>query len=108
VLAGFHDSKIEKEDPSPLSKILGWIADPVEPFGFERVQGEPTPLLLDGRRGKLKEPPSPFDEANDRLENGFEDMHNRLVWIESFSTLSFGQLYRRRGGRCLPAPRRVW
>ncbi len=53
--------------PSPLSKILGGIAYPVEPFGFERVKGEPPPLLFDGSRHRLGEQPGLFDEANGRL-----------------------------------------
>ena len=52
---------------SPLSKILGWIADPVEPFGFETVQSDLPPLLFDSSRHRLGEQPGLFDEANGRL-----------------------------------------
>ena len=52
---------------SPLSKILGGIADPVEPFGFETVQSDLPPLLFDSSRHRLGEQPGLFDEANGRL-----------------------------------------
>jgi hypothetical protein len=38
-----------------LSKIPRWIAYPVEPFGFECVQGELPPPLLEGDRDRMGE-----------------------------------------------------
>src|SRR5437879_6557675 len=61
-----------------LSKVLRRIANPIEPFGFEFPLDDLPPLLLDDHRGKLGEAQGLFDEANDRLENELEQVHNGL------------------------------
>ena len=62
-----------------LSKVLRRIANPIEPFGFEFPLDDLPPLLLDDHRGKLGEAQGLFDEANDRLENELEQVHNGLL-----------------------------
>ena len=58
-----------------LAKILGGIAYPVEPFGFELLQAELPPLLPDGSRDGLTQQPGLFDEGNDCLPKELQDMH---------------------------------
>jgi hypothetical protein len=37
-----------------LSKVFRWISYSVEPFGFEYVQGEPPPPLLEDNRDRMR------------------------------------------------------
>jgi hypothetical protein len=52
-----------------LSKVLRWIAYPVEPFDFEDVQGELPPPLPQGIGDIMGKPPCPSEEATRRLAN---------------------------------------
>src|SRR6266536_6447657 len=44
-----------------LPKILRWVPQPVEPFGFKLVQNGLPPPLLDGDRHRLGQQPGVFD-----------------------------------------------
>ena len=58
-----------------LSKVLRRIAYPVEAFGFEYVQGEPPPPLLEGNRDRMGQQPSLFEKASRRPANELQPEH---------------------------------
>jgi hypothetical protein len=64
-----------------LSKVSRRIAYAVEPFGFECVQGELPPPLLEGNRDSMGKQPSLFEKASGRLADKLQYMHiQRLFW----------------------------
>ena len=62
-----------------LSNVLRRVAYPVEPFGFEAVQGDLPPLLIEGIHHRLGEQPGLFDEANGRLAKMLQHVHKSDV-----------------------------
>jgi hypothetical protein len=53
------------------SEVLGWVANPIEPFSLECVQGQLPPLLPEGKRDKTREPQGMFAKTNCSLANVF-------------------------------------
>jgi hypothetical protein len=58
-----------------LSTVLRRVAYPVEAFGFEYVQGEPPPPLLEGNRDRLGQQPGLFEKADRRPANELQHIH---------------------------------
>jgi hypothetical protein len=52
-----------------FAEILRGVAYPVEAFGFEYVQGEPPPPLLEGSRDRIGQQPGLFEKAYRSLAN---------------------------------------
>jgi hypothetical protein len=50
-----------------LAEVSRGIAYPVEPFGFDLVQGELPPPLPEGKGDKLGKPAGLFEQTNRRL-----------------------------------------
>ena len=62
-----------------FAKILRRVAYPVEPFGFEAVQCDLPPLLIERNHHRLREQPGLFDEANGRLAKMLQHVHKSDV-----------------------------
>jgi hypothetical protein len=51
------------------AEVLGRVADPIEPFGFERIHGELPPPAPEGIRETGGKPQGLFKKANGSLAN---------------------------------------
>ena len=76
------------------SEVLGRVADPVEAFGFECIQGELPSPLAEANRDKTGKNQGPFKKANGYLANELQCAHIEwdllpgLFW--SGSSVDFG------------------
>jgi len=61
-------------DLSP-SEVLGRVADPIESFSFECIQGVLPPPVPEGIREKRGKPQGLFEKANGSLANELQCVH---------------------------------
>jgi hypothetical protein len=71
-------------------EILGGVAYPVEPLGFEFISNRLPPPLLDGIRDRLGKEPKLLDQLADSQANELQYVHV-FVFIRSFSFMRSGR-----------------
>jgi hypothetical protein len=64
----------------PFAEVLRRMADPVEPFGFERVQGGSVTPLLEHNRDRTGQSPECFKKADQCPANELQHLH---IWARA-------------------------
>ena len=60
------------------SEVLGRVADAIESFSFECIQGKLPPPVSEGIREKKGKPEGLFEKANGSLANALQCLHMEL------------------------------